>query len=98
MLDVVFSGSRSRKPANFAEVTLVFGASQGTLSADQDEVSVGRVLYRSGDSEYKINGQSVRLKDVRELFLDTGIGVDAYSVIAQGRVDAMLPGQPATTP
>lgn len=94
MLDVVFSGSRSRKPANFAEVTLVFGASQGTLSADQDEVSVGRVLYRSGDSEYKINGQSVRLKDVRELFLDTGIGVDAYSVIAQGRVDAMLQANP----
>ncbi|MCA9244897.1 MAG: chromosome segregation protein SMC, partial [Phycisphaerales bacterium] len=94
MLDVVFSGSRSRKPANFAEVTLVFGGCRGTLSEDHDEVSVGRVLYRSGDSEYKVNGQSVRLKDVRELFLDTGIGVDAYSVIAQGRVDAMLQANP----
>src|SRR5688572_30882896 len=100
MLDVIFNGSGGRKPAGMAEVTLVFenpkrdidGAR--TLNLDVDEVSVGRRLYRDGTSEYQINNHTSRLKDVRELFLDTGVGVDAYSVIEQGRVAALLEANP----
>jgi chromosome segregation protein len=94
MLDVIFAGSRSRKPANFAEVELIFDNTAGVLRSDATEVSVGRVLYRSGESEYKLNGNACRLKDVRELLLDTGVGVDAYSVIEQGRVDSLLQASP----
>jgi chromosome segregation protein len=99
MLDVVFNGSAVRKAAGMAEVTLVFDnprRSDGarTLNLDADEVSVGRRLFRDGTSEYQINNASSRLKDVRELFLDTGVGVDAYSVIEQGRVAALLEANP----
>jgi chromosome segregation protein len=94
MLDVIFSGSRTRKPANFAEVSLVFDNSRGILRSDLPEVAVGRVLYRSGESEYRLNGAACRLKDIRELLLDTGVGVDAYSVIEQGRVDQLLQASP----
>jgi chromosome segregation protein len=99
MLDVIFNGSGGRKPAGLAEVTLVFDnpvREDGTrvLHLDVDEVSVGRRLYRDGTSEYQINNQNSRLKDVRELFLDTGVGVDAYSVIEQGRVSALLEANP----
>lgn len=94
MLDVVFSGSRSRQPANFAEVELVFDNALGILATDEQEVSVGRVLYRNGESDYRLNGKPCRLKDVRDLFLDTGVGVDAYSVIEQGKVDALLQANP----
>lgn len=99
MLDVIFNGSGGRKPAGMAEVTLVFdnppNADGGrTLNLDADEVSVGRRLFRDGTSEYQINNHSARLKDVRELFLDTGVGVDAYSVIEQGRVAALLESNP----
>lgn len=95
MLDVIFSGSRSRKPANTADVELTFDNRDGRLRVDTAEVNVGRTLYRSGESEYRINGRPVRLRDVRDLFLDTGVGVDAYSFIEQGRVDAMLQASPA---
>src|SRR5688572_21750841 len=100
MLDVIFNGSATRKPSGMAEVTLVFDnpkREDGTrlLNLDFDEVSVGRRLFRDGTSEYQINNQPSRLKDVRELFLDTGVGVDAYSVIEQGRVAAMLESNPA---
>ena len=99
MMDVIFNGSGSRKPAGMAEVTLVFENPRRAdglrlLSVDTDEVSVGRRLFRDGTSEYVLNGRSVRLKDVRELFLDTGVGVDAYSVIEQGRVSALLEANP----
>ena len=99
MLDVVFNGAASRKAAGMAEVTLVFENPKRpdgtrTLNLDADEVSVGRRLFRDGTSEYQINNASSRLKDVRELFLDTGIGVDAYSVIEQGRVAALLEANP----
>lgn len=94
MADVIFSGSRSRKPANAAEVELVFDNTRGILQTDATEVVVGRILYRSGDSEYRLNGNACRLKDVRDLFLDTGVGVDAYSVIEQGRVDLLLQANP----
>src|SRR5687768_7013608 len=100
MLDVIFNGSATRKPSGMSEVTLVFDnpkREDGTrlLNLDFDEVSVGRRLFRDGTSEYQINNQPSRLKDVRELFLDTGVGVDAYSVIEQGRVAAMLESNPA---
>src|SRR6476660_1677916 len=100
MMDVIFNGSAARKPAGMAEVTLVFEnptRADGTrlLNLDVDEVSVGRRLFRDGTSEYQLNNQSSRLKDVRDLFLDTGVGVDAYSVIEQGRVAALLEANPA---
>ncbi|MBI5863448.1 MAG: chromosome segregation protein SMC [Planctomycetes bacterium] len=94
MLDVVFSGSRSRQPSTFAEVELVFDNVAGTLRVDEAEVAVSRTLYRNGESDYRLNGRPCRLKDIRELFLDTGVGVDAYSVIEQGRVDLLLQANP----
>ncbi len=94
MTDVVFNGSRSRKPADFAEVELTFDNTSGLLSCDESEVAVARTLYRSGESEYRINGRVCRLKDVRDLLLDTGVGVDAYSVIEQGKVDKLLASSP----
>lgn len=94
MADVIFAGSRSRKPAHHADVELTFDNRTGVLRSDQDEVVVGRVLYANGDSEYRLNGNPCRLKDIRELLLDTGVGVDAYSVIEQGRVDLLLQASP----
>ncbi len=94
MLDVIFSGSRSRKPGNCAEVELVFDNASRVLTPDQDDVSVSRLLYRSGESEYRVNGKTSRLKDIRDLLLDTGVGADAYCIIEQGRVDAMLQADP----
>ncbi|MBQ8928319.1 MAG: chromosome segregation protein SMC, partial [Oscillospiraceae bacterium] len=86
MEDVIFSGTVGRKPMGFAAVTLVIDNSEGRLEGYGDEVSVTRKLYRSGDSEYRINGKSVRLKDINELFMDTGLGRDGYSIIGQGRI------------
>src|SRR5438477_6110091 len=99
MLDVIFNGSAARKPAGMAQVVLVFDnpkRDDGTrhLNIDSDEVYVGRRLFRDGTSEYQLNNQPSRLKDVRDLFLDTGVGVDAYSVIEQGRVAALLEANP----
>ena len=90
MMDVIFNGSGTRKSAGMAQVDLTFDNSDGTLPTDQTEVVVSRRLYRSGESEYLLNKQPCRLKDIRELFLDTGVGVDAYSLIEQGRVDVLL--------
>jgi chromosome segregation protein len=100
MLDVIFNGSAARKPSGMAEVVLVFDNPKRddgarTLAMDVDEVAVGRRLYRDGTSEYHLNNGSSRLKDIRELFLDTGVGIDAYSVIEQGKVAAMLEANPA---
>ena len=86
MEDVIFSGSSARKPMGFAAVTLNIDNSDRTLSDMEDEVSVTRKLYRSGESEYLINGRQVRLKDINELFMDTGLGRDGYSIIGQGRI------------
>ncbi|MDE5564151.1 MAG: chromosome segregation protein SMC [Oscillospiraceae bacterium] len=86
MEDVIFSGTVGRKPMGFASVTLVIDNREGRLAGMGDEVSVTRKLYRSGDSEYRINGKSVRLKDINELFMDTGLGRDGYSIIGQGRI------------
>ena len=95
MMDVIFNGSSNRKPSGMASVTLSFEnkvRQDGTrhLGLDQDDVSVTRQLYRDGTSEYLVNGQRVRLKDIRELFMDTGVGTEAYSVIEQGKVDVLL--------
>jgi chromosome segregation protein len=95
MMDVIFNGSGTRKSMSMAQVDLTFDNTDGTLPVDQTEVVVARRLYRSGESEYLLNKQVCRLKDIRELFLDTGIGVDAYSVIEQGRVDVLLQANPA---
>lgn len=86
MEDVIFSGTVARKPMGFASVTLNIDNSDGRLADMGDEVSVTRKLYRSGESEYSINGKSCRLKDINELFMDTGLGRDGYSIIGQGRI------------
>ena len=86
MEDVIFGGTQQRKPVGFASVTLNIVNDDRTLSVDADTVSVTRKLYRNGDSEYLINGSPVRLRDVVELFMDTGLGRDGYSIIGQGRV------------
>ncbi len=99
MMDVIFNGSGARKPAGMAEVTLVFtnpkrADDTRALNIDADEVAVGRRLFRDGNSEYQVNNQPSRLRDTRELFMDTGVGVDAYSVIEQGKVDLLLQSNP----
>ena len=86
MEDVIFGGTRRRGAMGFAQVRLTLDNSAHTLDLDADEVTIGRKYYRSGESEYSINGQVCRLRDVYELLLDTGIGRDGYSVIGQGRV------------
>jgi chromosome segregation protein len=90
MLDVIFNGSGTRKPMGMAEVSLTFTNEDRRLPLDADTVKITRRLYRDATSEYLINNQMSRLKDIRELFLDTGVGVDAYSLIEQGRVAALL--------
>ena len=86
MEDVIFSGTEKRKPVGFAQVTLNIDNCDRALDVDSDMVSVSRKLYRNGDSEYLINGAGVRLKDIVELFMDTGLGRDGYSIIGQGRI------------
>ena len=90
MLDVIFNGTNNRKSMSYAEVTLVFANTQGMLHIETEEVSVTRKLYRSGESQYLLNNKQCRLKDIRELFMDTGIGADAYSIIEQGKVEVLL--------
>ncbi|SMO46479.1 chromosome segregation protein SMC [Melghirimyces algeriensis] len=90
MQDVIFSGSDGRKPVGYCEVSITFDNSDHQLNLDYSEVTVSRRVYRSGDSEFYINKQACRLKDIHELFMDTGIGKDAYSMIGQGRIDEIL--------
>jgi chromosome segregation protein len=90
MTDVIFNGSSNRKPAGLAEATLTFDNSRRVLGIDADEVQIGRRIYRSGEAEYLINRVPARLKDVKDLFLGTGAGTSAYSIIEQGRVDQLL--------
>ena len=86
MEDVIFAGTEDRKPVGFAQVTLMIDNTDKALSVDEDIVRVSRKLYRNGDSEYMINGENVRLKDIVELFMDTGLGRDGYSIIGQGKI------------
>jgi len=90
MEDVIFNGSSRRKPAGFAEVVMTIDNSDYLMKIDYDEVSVGRRLYRSGESEYYLNKKQVRLKDVVDLFLNTGIGREGYSVISQGKIAEII--------
>lgn len=96
MTDVIFNGSSSRKASAFAEATLTFDNSQGQLPLDMLEVQIGRRIWRNGDAEYLLNRAPARLKDIKDLFLGTGAGSAAYSIIEQGRVDQILQGNPAT--
>ena len=94
MEDVIFAGTQSRKPVGFAEVTLVFDNTDRRIASDSDEVHITRKAYRSGDNEYCINKKSCRLKDIYELFLDTGIGREGYSIVGQGKIDNILSTKP----
>ena len=94
MQDVIFAGTELRKPQGFAYVAITLDNSDHQLAIDYDEVTVSRRLYRSGESEYKINGSTCRLKDISELFYDTGIGKEGYSIIGQGQIDKILSGKP----
>ena len=94
MQDVIFSGTEMRKPLSYAYVAITLDNSDHQLAIDYDEVTVSRRIYRSGESEYMINGTACRLRDVNELFYDTGIGKEGYSIIGQGQIDAILSGKP----
>ena len=94
MQDVIFAGTELRKPLGFAYVAITLDNSDHKLDIDFEEVTVSRRLFRSGESEYMINGSACRLKDISELFFDTGIGKDGYSIIGQGQVDKILNGKP----
>lgn len=94
MQDVIFSGTEMRKPLGYAYVAITLDNSDHQLAIDFDEVTVARRIYRSGESEYLLNGAPCRLKDVNELFYDTGIGKEGYSIIGQGQIDKILSGKP----
>lgn len=93
MQDVIFAGTELRKPQGFAYVAITLDNADRALSLDYDEVKVSRRLYRSGESEYMLNGSPCRLKDINELFFDTGIGQEGYSIIGQGQVERILSGK-----
>ncbi len=90
MEDVIFSGTANRKPMGFAEVSMIIDNSDNALKVDYNEVTVTRRVYRSGESDYLINGSKCRAKDILELFMDTGVGKEGYSIIGQGRIDEIL--------
>lgn len=94
MEDVIFAGSDSRKPLNFAEVALILDNEDERMAVPYTEISVTRRVYRSGDSEYLLNNQQCRLKDITDLFMDSGLGKEAFSIISQGRVDEILNSRP----
>ena len=94
MQDVIFSGTENRKPLSFASVAITLDNKDHQLAIEYEEVTVTRRLYRSGESEYLINGSGCRLKDINELFYDTGIGKEGYSIIGQGQIDKILSGKP----
>lgn len=94
MEDVIFAGSGHRRPVGLAEVTLVLENEDGQLRTERQEVSLTRRLYRSGESAYLICGEKARLKDIRELFLDTGLGAEGNSIMEQGQIDALLQANP----
>lgn len=94
MQDVIFSGTQSRKPMGFAYVAITFDNSDHRLPIDYEEVTVARRIYRSGENEYLLNGTVCRLRDVNELFYDTGVGKEGYSIIGQGQIDRILSDKP----
>jgi chromosome segregation protein len=94
MEDVIFAGTQFRKPVGLAQVSLILDNSDNELNIEYSDVKVTRRLYRSGESEYYLNSTKCRLKDIQELFMDTGIGKEGYSIIGQGKIDAILNGKP----
>ena len=94
MQDVIFAGTENRKPLSYAYVAITLDNSDHKLQVDYEEVTIARRVYRSGESEYRINGSSCRLKDINEMFYDTGIGKEGYSIIGQGQIDKILSGKP----
>lgn len=94
MEDVIFAGTQYRKAIGLAQVSLTLDNTDGALKIDFSEVTITRKLYRSGDSEYYINNTLCRLRDIQEMFMDTGIGKEGYSIIGQGKIDAILSGRP----
>ena len=94
MQDVIFAGTEKRKPRGMAEVTLTIDNTRSILPIDYTEVAVTRRMYRSGESEYSINNNTCRLRDIKELFMDTGIGVDGYSIIGQGKISEIINSKP----
>lgn len=94
MEDVIFAGTENRKPLNVAEITLTISNEMGFLDLDVSEIAIKRRIYRSGESEYFINNQPVKLREIRELFWDTGVGKVAYSVMEQGKIDQILSSKP----
>ncbi len=94
MQDVIFSGTEMRKPQSYAYVALTISNEDHKLNLPYEEVQVARRVYRSGESEYLLNGVTCRLRDVQELFFDTGIGKEGYSIIGQGQIDKILSGKP----
>ena len=94
MQDVIFAGTERRKPLGFASVAITLDNADRQLRFDAEEVTVTRRLYRSGESEYLLNGRNCRLRDIHELFYDTGIGKEGYSIIGQGQIDRILSGKP----
>lgn len=94
MEEIIFAGTRTRKPKGMAEVTLVIDNTDKSLPIEYSEVAVTRRMYRSGENEYSINGNQCRLRDIRELFMDTGIGVEGYSIIGQGKIAELVSTKP----
>lgn len=94
MEDVIFAGTQFRKPVGLAQVSLTLDNSDGALDTEYNEVTVSRRIFRSGETEYLINGTKCRLKDITQLFMDTGIGKEGYSLIGQGKIEAVLSGKP----
>ena len=94
MQDVIFSGTELRKPQSYAYVALTIANDDHKLETPYEEVQIARKVYRSGESEYLLNGAVCRLRDVQELFFDTGIGKEGYSIIGQGQIDKILSGKP----
>ncbi|SFU36783.1 condensin subunit Smc [Clostridium sp. DSM 8431] len=94
MEDVIFAGTQFRKPVGLAQVSLTLNNEDGALASDYNEITISRRIFRSGENEYLINGTKCRLKDITQLFMDTGIGKEGYSLIGQGKIEAILSGKP----
>jgi len=94
MSDVIFGGTTKRAPLNRAQVTITFDNTDGYLKSDYSEIQITRTLYRNGDSKYQLNGTQVRLKDIHELFMDSGLGRESFSIISQGRVERIFSAKP----
>ncbi len=94
MEDIIFSGTDKRKALGYAEVNIIFDNKDGIIPIDYQEVAITRRMFRSGESEYYLNKNSCRLKDIREILMDTGIGKDGYSIVGQGKVDEILSSRP----